>query len=105
MKLEAIEVLLVEDDPVFMTLVLSMLETRSFAVRAATSAEEALQILKPRNFDLLITDLKMDGLGGVGLIQALLNSGQFPKNRILVITGEARKKRGLHHGSGCSINC
>jgi len=90
-KLEAIKVLLVEDDPVFMTLVLSMLETRSFAVERAVSAEEALTILKTRNFDLLITDLKMEGLGGVGLIQALMLSGAFPKKRIVVITGEAPK--------------
>jgi CheY-like chemotaxis protein len=85
---EACRVLIVEDDPIFMKLLLTMLQTKGIAVQPALSAEDALQILKKQSFDVLITDLKMEGLGGVGLIRSVLNDRCFPMNRIIVITGD-----------------
>ena len=81
-------ILLVEDDPLFMKLVTSMLLTRNYQVAGVGSAEEALDSLKQASFDLLLTDLKMEGIGGVGLLRSLLSDQPFPRNRIIVITGE-----------------
>jgi len=88
MTQEARRVLIVEDDPVFMKLLSTMLRTKGIAVQPAFSAEDALQILSQQSFDVLITDLKMEGLGGVGLIRSVQNNRCFPMNRIIVITGE-----------------
>jgi len=88
MTQEARRVLIVEDDPVFMKLLSTMLQTKGIAVQPAFSAEDALQILTQQSFDVLITDLKMEGLGGVGLIRYVQNNCCFPMNRIIVITGE-----------------
>ena len=88
MTQEARRVLIVEDDPVFMKLLSTMLRTKGIAVQPAFSAEDALQILTQQSFDVLITDLKMEGLGGVGLIRSVQYNGCFPINRIIVITGE-----------------
>ena len=88
MTQEASRVLIVEDDPVFMKLLTTMLRTKGIAVQPAFSAEDALQILSQQSFDVLITDLKMEGLGGVGLIRSVQNNRCFPMNRIIVITGE-----------------
>jgi DNA-binding NtrC family response regulator len=85
---EARRILIVEDDPIFMKLLSTMLHTKGIAVQPAVSAEDALQILNKQSFDVLITDLKMEGLGGVGLIRSVLNDRCFPKNRVIVITGE-----------------
>jgi CheY-like chemotaxis protein len=89
MTQEAIKVLVVEDDPLFMKLVSSMLLSNGINVQSAYSAEEALDVLKHQAFGLLITDLKMEGVGGVGLIRTVLHDRSFPVNRILVITGDA----------------
>src|SRR5262245_6943299 len=85
---DARSVLIVEDDPVFMKLLSTMLQAKGIAVQPALSAEDALQILNKQSFDVLITDLKMEGLGGVGLIRSVQRDGCFPMNRIIVITGE-----------------
>src|SRR5205823_4154057 len=87
-SLEAIRVLIVEDDPLFIKLVSSMLMTRDFAVEGVSAAEDAVEILRSQSFELLITDLKMDGIGGVGLIRTLIEDHLFPTSRVLVITGE-----------------
>jgi CheY-like chemotaxis protein len=86
---EARSVLIVEDDPVFMKLLSTMLQTKGIAVQPALSAEDALQILNKQSFDVLITDLKMEGLGGVGLIRSVQNDRCFPMSRIIVITGDS----------------
>lgn len=90
MTQDAVQALVVDDDPLFTKLVASWLETKNFQVRTAASAEVALEILKTQGLNVLITDLKMEGLGGMGLIQFLLRDGSFPLNRIVVITGESQ---------------
>jgi len=85
----AIKVLVVEDDPLFMKLVSTMLLSKGCSVHGANSAEEALDALKAQGFCVLITDLKMEGLGGIGLIRSLMSDQLFPVAKILVITGEA----------------
>ncbi len=88
MKQEATKVLVVEDDPLFTKLVTSMLLAKGFQVLGVASAEAGLDALKSEVFDVLITDLKMEGLGGVGLIRTIMAEQLFPIARILVITGE-----------------
>src|SRR5204863_432069 len=64
---------------------------RNITVHNASSGEEALEALKSHPVDVLITDLKMEGLGGVGLIRLLQADESFPVGRILVITGEPQE--------------
>lgn len=86
--MDAIKVLVVEDDPLFTKLVASMLQTKGCTVHGVSSGEQGIEALKSQTFDILITDLKMEGLGGVGLIQWVLTKQSFPITRILVITGD-----------------
>jgi two-component system response regulator FlrC len=88
MTQEAIKVLIVEDDPLFTKLVSTMLATKNYEVFAAASAEEGIEALKSQSFDVLITDLKMEGIGGVGLIRWVTAEASLPLTRVLVITGE-----------------
>jgi DNA-binding NtrC family response regulator len=90
---EACRVLIVEDDPIYVKLLSTMLQIKGIAVQPALSAEDAVQILNQRSFDVLITDLKMEVLGGVGLIRSVQNGHCFPMNRIIVITGELDSSR------------
>ena len=84
----AIKALVIEDDPLFTKLVTSMLQTRGCAVLGAASAEEGIEALKAHQFDVVITDLNMEGMGGIGLIRSVIGDQSFPITRILVITGE-----------------
>jgi CheY-like chemotaxis protein len=56
-------------------------------VRAATSGEQALCFLEQDSFDLLITDYRMPGMGGVGL--AARARELHPRMVIVIITAFA----------------
>lgn len=78
-------ILLVEDNP-------AMLETLSLAMRSkghdvvtASDGEEALERLDANLFDLVVTDIIMPALDGLGLIDAMKTVA--PNVKILAISG------------------
>lgn len=83
---DRIRVLIVDDHPIVRDGLRGQLETRSEfdIVAEAGSAEEALAVLGRRTVDVLVTDLRMPGLGGIGLIRAARD--QFPDIEIVVLT-------------------
>lgn len=68
-------ILAVDDDPNLLRTMQYILEVANYHVTAATSCEEALNIIlrtrKDRPFDLLITDIQMSPLSGLELIDEL----------------------------------
>ena len=66
--------ILVVDDAVQITKTLTdVLGVAGYSVRTAPSGERALQIMETANFDLVITDLKMTGMSGMELAQAVFD--------------------------------
>jgi len=63
--------LIIEDDPDVSDLLVSMLRRQGFCVSAAADGLSALELIKERSFDLLITDIRLpppiDGLETVRL--------------------------------------
>ncbi len=66
-----LKILLVDDDKNIRRTLLVTLKTWGHEVTEATSAEEALRILKSERFDFILTDFKMEGKTGVDLIRGL----------------------------------
>lgn len=62
-------ILIVDDEPFFQELFREALAEAGHATRTAGSAEEALGLLAQEHFDLLLTDVVMPGLDGVGLVK------------------------------------
>lgn len=60
-------ILVVEDDTAVLGLVLHMLAGENFTVLSASTAYEALNLLRQRSIDLLFTDIIMPGMDGVDL--------------------------------------
>ena len=87
MEPESPAILVVDDDPLFRKLLANMLQSAGWRVQCSNSAEEALERLASEKFQILVTDLRMDGLGGTGLIRELNRKGTFRMDRILVVTG------------------
>lgn len=88
MTQDAARIVLVDDDPLTLRLVSAMLARPFRSVAQAPSAEAALPLLLETPPDLLITDLRMPGIGGVGLLNEVLRQRIVRPERILVITGE-----------------
>ena len=77
-------ILIVEDHP-FQHLYLQNLfsELGDFHLESARDGEEALECLKKRNFDLVLTDLLMPGMDGVQFIQGLAALSSRPALAIM----------------------
>ena len=64
-------ILLVDDDPGLLRLLSIRLRAEAYDVEAVESAEAALGALPRFRPDLVITDLKMDSMDGIGLLKEI----------------------------------
>jgi signal transduction histidine kinase/DNA-binding response OmpR family regulator len=94
-----LRVLAIDDEPAALDLIRSTLEPAGFAVRAAASGEEALDIVNRENFDLIVCDLVMPELDGFEVIAALKSDGRAANIPILVYTA-----RDLTDGDKARLN-
>jgi DNA-binding NtrC family response regulator len=74
------KVLVVDDDPYLTTQLRKLLETDEMSVDTVSSAQEALASLGATDYSVLITDLRMPGMGGMELIR------EVSQRRVLVTT-------------------
>ncbi|MFW9997637.1 MAG: response regulator, partial [Candidatus Odinarchaeota archaeon] len=79
------KILVVDDDPLFLDKMQKNLVIDDHSVNTVLSGEEALKEMNNNQYDLVLTDLKMEGLSGIDLIKSMR------KNEIdsmtVVITG------------------
>lgn len=68
---ESARILVVDDEKVIRDIVSDFLTAEGFVVMAVESAEQALAELKDKHYDLMITDLKMPGMDGLSLLDAV----------------------------------
>ncbi|HUT79381.1 MAG TPA: sigma-54 dependent transcriptional regulator, partial [Polyangia bacterium] len=73
MRIEAepIQILVVDDEPNMRKVLRAMLEHDGHEVHVAEDGAEALRILAENHVDLMITDLRMPGMDGMGLLQRI----------------------------------
>jgi two-component system response regulator HydG len=77
-------VLIVDDDAAHAALVRDIVVSCRYEAEIALNANAALQKIKQRAYDLVITDLRMPGMDGIELIQRL-RAGD-PKLAIIAVT-------------------
>jgi len=81
------KVLVLDDEQIVLESVTRILESEDYEVKACRRGEEAVEALKGREFDILITDLKMPGMDGLQAMEALAEID--PDLSMIVITGYA----------------
>lgn len=81
----AMRILAVDDESAARKLLSIILSPPVFHCTTASSGEEALVILQREQFDAVISDLNMPGIGGMGLLTLVRR--QYPYMAILVTTG------------------
>jgi DNA-binding NtrC family response regulator len=77
--------LIVDDEAALRSAIAERLTDHGFAVEQAGSGEDALQRLTAFAFDVLITDLRLPGIGGREVLEAALE--RYPDIIAIVITG------------------
>lgn len=86
-SLASLSVLIVDDLASARKILRRLLTSMGFtAISEAASAQEALAIAKSDNFDLIITDLNLGDVDGLGLVEMLRGLGC--KSHFLVITAD-----------------
>ncbi|NVJ97507.1 MAG: response regulator [Alphaproteobacteria bacterium] len=82
-------VLIVDDEPEILTSLSDILELDGHKVRAVSSGGKALEILKSQTFDVIISDLRMPGLSGQELFEALSQEHPELVRSIAFMTGDS----------------
>lgn len=82
---EARSLLLVDDEDGIRRVLALTLADAGYSVRAAQNAEEALALFRAEPAPVVITDIKMPGMDGLGLLQAL--KALDPECEVILITG------------------
>jgi len=82
-----IRVLVVDDEQSMRELLGIMLRQAGYQVAAADGGEAAIQMLKSESFDLVVTDLRMRKIDGLGVLKAAKEFS--PRTVVLVVTAFA----------------
>lgn len=80
-----LDVLLVDDHAPVLRFLAAAFKRQGCVVSTASSAEEALDLIADRGFDLVVSDIKMPGLSGLDLLRTV--KGQQPGTPVVLITG------------------
>jgi DNA-binding NtrC family response regulator len=82
-----IQVLVVDDDYASRLLITKILEKDNYRTSTCTNGLEGLDQLKKHSYDLLISDLKMEGMDGMQLLQKARSLD--PNIAVIILTGYA----------------
>ncbi|MBE7422690.1 MAG: sigma 54-interacting transcriptional regulator [Zoogloeaceae bacterium] len=84
MTASAPAILIVDDDPTLLRLLGILLREEGYRVLSADSAERALALLAAEKPNLLLTDLRMGGMDGLALFDAVRRS--YPLLPVIILT-------------------
>ncbi|MBN1633802.1 MAG: response regulator [Ignavibacteria bacterium] len=81
------KILVVDDESTICDSVKKILSRKGFLVENSLNADQAIEMMKANNYDLLITDLMMPKTSGIELIEMVKK--HYPEIDVMVITGYA----------------
>src|SRR5574337_1711720 len=81
----SIRVLVVDDERPTRLLMEKELPRAGYAVMTAESGEEALEKVRAQDFDVILLDLKMPGIGGMEALRRIRDSGA--SGEVVILTG------------------
>jgi two-component system cell cycle response regulator/two-component system cell cycle response regulator DivK len=101
--MSAKKILLVEDNPVNRRLAQFLLRSQGYEVREATTAQEALDILKTERPDLIVMDIQLPGMDGLEATKKIKERPATADIPVVAVTSYAMKDdREKALAAGCS---
>ncbi len=87
MTTEQTSILILDDEPIVSKRLKPSLEKKGYEVETFTSSADALQRIQERRFNIVVTDLKMEGVDGMQFLTEVKE--RYPETEVIVITGFA----------------
>lgn len=81
------QILILDDEPIVCRRLRPSLEKSGYEVETFIHSDEALERVRQKHFDVIITDIKMEGLDGLGFLAEVKKLS--PGTEAIVITGFA----------------
>jgi len=78
-------ILVVDDEEVICNSLRKILTRKDYLVETALNADDALEKIQHKNFDLVITDIMMPGLDGIDFLKYIKDN--YPEIDVMMITG------------------
>jgi DNA-binding NtrC family response regulator len=86
--MESMKALIIDDEVDFLETVVKRLRKRHFEAQGASSGEEGLDLLKERQFDVIVLDVKMPkGMDGIEVLKEIKKIR--PEVEVILLTGHA----------------
>lgn len=89
------KILIVDDSATMRDMLSFTLETAGFAVTEVGDGEAALEVLRDRGFDLVITDINMPRLDGIELTRKVRQMEHLAFMPVLCLTTETSEEKKL----------
>ena len=81
------QVLILDDEPIVWKRLKPALEKAGYEVEAFTQSSNAMRRVQEKEFDIVVTDLKMEGIDGMEFLTEV--KSRSPNTEVIVITGFA----------------
>jgi CheY-like chemotaxis protein len=94
-------ILIAEDEEAIRALLAEILKTHEYEIDVAENGVEAMNHIKKRPYDLIITDYLMPEMDGLELTQII--KAEFPSTPILILTGNGPVDDFLESGAAACI--
>jgi DNA-binding response OmpR family regulator len=86
-------VLLVDDEEEFVSALSERLRLRGIEADSALNGEEALARLVEKEFEVVILDVMMPGLGGLEVLRQIKST--HPNTQVILLTGHGSTREGI----------
>ena len=87
------QVLLVDDEPLFLSMFATILERAGYTVQEASDGSQALRLISESAPDLIISDLMMPGLDGIELCEEIRANPQMKSIPFVLLTAISDRER------------
>jgi DNA-binding NtrC family response regulator len=80
-----IEVMVIDDEPIVCERVKDFLEKKGITTETFTDSGSALKRIQEKTFDVIVTDVKMEGANGIDVLLRVKNDNH--RSEVIIITG------------------
>ena len=86
---DTVQLLLIDDEETILDIVQHILQQHEYQVQTAHSAEEAIELLRQKSFDLILCDLNLPGMNGQELYEHLSATHPQQACPFILLTGDS----------------